>query len=127
MLVAETQIDDSEAAFDLNSDARWHVVKRVVASPLFSKSERLSGFLLFVCKLSLEGKNEEINEQAIGSNIFERSENYDAANDNIVRIHASRLRQRLKEYFVLPRGDRFPIRHRNSQGRVCSGFYSPSS
>lgn len=109
MLLAETQIGDSEAAFDLNSDPRWHVVKCVIASPLFAKSERLSGFLLFVCKLSLEGRNEEINEQAIGSNIFERPENYDAANDNIVRIHASRLRQRLKEYFALPEGADSPF------------------
>lgn len=109
MLIAETQIDDSDAAFDLNSDPRWHVVKTVIASPLFAKSERLSGFLLFVCKLSLEGKDEEINEQAIGSNIFERPENYDAANDNIVRIHASRLRLRLKEYFARPEATDSPF------------------
>lgn len=98
------QIKEPEAVVDLSTDIRWQLVQEIVASPLFSKPERLSGFLLFVCKLSLEGKQDEINEQAIGSNIFERPVNYDAANDNIVRIHAARLRQRLKQYFESPEG-----------------------
>jgi hypothetical protein len=52
--------------------------------------------------MSLEGRSAEISEQTIGENVFERSINYDAANDGIVRSHAVRLRERLKQYFAQP-------------------------
>jgi hypothetical protein len=74
-------------------------VQRIVASPQFSKSERLSSFLLFVCRLSLLGQNHKINEQNIGRAVFGRKTDYDTAVDGIVRTHATRLRQRLEQYF----------------------------
>ena len=83
----------------LTGNASWELVQRIVASPLFSKSERLSSFLLFVCRLSLLGQNHKINEQNIGRAVFGRKADYDTAADGIVRTHASRLRQRLEQYF----------------------------
>jgi hypothetical protein len=83
----------------LTGNPSWELVQRVVASPQFSKSERLSSFLLFVCRLSLLGQNHKINEQNIGRAVFERKADYDTAVDGIVRTHASRLRQRLEQYF----------------------------
>lgn len=83
----------------LTGDPSWELVQRIVASPLFSKSERLSSFLLFVCRLSLLGQNHKINEQNIGRAVFGRKADYDTAVDGIVRTHATRLRQRLEQYF----------------------------
>src|SRR6201996_8401520 len=83
----------------LTHNPSWELVQRIVASPQFSKSERLSSFLLFVCRLSLLGQNHKIHEQNIGRAIFERKADYDTAVDGIVRTHASRLRRRLEQYF----------------------------
>jgi hypothetical protein len=54
---------------------------------------------MHLCELALDGRSDEINEQSIGEALFERAPNYDPSIDGIVRSHASRLRQRLEQYF----------------------------
>jgi hypothetical protein len=85
---------------DLETDPRWHLVQRVVASSAFSRSSRLSEFLLFVSKSTLQGETAKLNEQEIGVKVFGRSSGYLPSDDNIVRANASRLRQRLAEHFA---------------------------
>lgn len=62
------------------------------------KSDRLCKFLAYVCELSLQGREHEISEVNIGAQLFGRP-NYDPTVDGIVRSHASRMRQRLDQYF----------------------------
>jgi hypothetical protein len=81
------------------ADPRWQLAERVMRSPHFSKSSRLCEFLTFVTEETLAGRGDQLNEQRIGTRVFERRVDYDAADDNIVRSHASRLRQRLETYF----------------------------
>ena len=83
----------------LGQDSRWNLVQRIVATPEFVRSPRLVSFLLFVAERSLNGEKEEINEQSIGVSVFGRRSGYDSNDDNIVRAHASRLRQKLDAYF----------------------------
>lgn len=83
----------------LGRDPRWNLVQRIVATPDFVRSPRLVSFLLFVAERSLNGEKEEINEQSIGVGVFGRRSGYDSNDDNIVRAHASRLRQKLDAYF----------------------------
>lgn len=54
---------------------------------------------MHLCELALQRRFDEINEQSIGEALFERAPNYDPSIDGIVRSHASRLRQRLEQYF----------------------------
>ena len=102
--------------------ARCHreQVRRIVASPIFVRSERLSALLTYVCEMALEGREAELNEQAIGQAVFGRSPGYDSSADGIVRTQASRLRQRLELFFqqegslepievVIPRGGYVPL------------------
>src|ERR1700733_13865955 len=100
-------------------DPRWKLIERIVAAPGFAKSARLSSFLIYIVKQSLQGRDEELNEQSIGEGVFGRSIGYDPRDDNIVRAHASRLRQRLEAYFrdeggaeplriAIPRGSYVP-------------------
>ncbi len=95
------------------------LVRRVLSSSSFAKSERLSTFLSCICELSFSGQADQINEQKIGTTVFRRRPDYDSAVDGIVRTQASRLRQRLDLYFtsegahepiriVLPRGGYVP-------------------
>lgn len=96
------------------------LVRRVVSSPTFSKSERLSALLTYVCEMTLKGRESEVNEQKIGHAVFGRAPDYDSSVDGIVRTQASRLRQRLDLYFrqegaeepiriVIPRGGYVPV------------------
>jgi hypothetical protein len=100
--------------------ARRELVRRIVHSPTFARSERLGTLLTYVCDLALKGREAEINEQKIGQAVFGRSRDYDSAVDGIVRSQASRLRQRLELYFqqegadepirvVIPRGGYVPV------------------
>jgi hypothetical protein len=88
-----------EAKTAVENDPRWELAERIVASPSFIRSPRLCSLLMHLCELALHGRSDEINEQSIGVAIFERPPNYDPSIDGIVRSHASRLRQRLEQYF----------------------------
>ncbi len=46
--------------------AHRKLVKRVIASPTFAKTERLSSFFLYICDETLKGRADELNEQRIG-------------------------------------------------------------
>jgi hypothetical protein len=119
-------VDNRETARDPSPDARlagdprWLLVQRIIASPGFVNSQRLSAFLLYVSRQCLAGKGGDLNERLIGEAVFERSPDYDPRDDNIVRSHASRLRARLEDYFErdgaaetlrvrIPRGSYAPI------------------
>lgn len=91
------QIESHSAVME---DPRWALVERIVASAAFVKSPRLCSILLFICERSLSGRNDEINELNIGIMVFGRAQNYDPSIDGIVRSHASRLRQRLEQYYA---------------------------
>jgi hypothetical protein len=100
--------------------AHRELVRRIVVSPTFAKSERLRSLLTYVCDMALKGCEDEINEQRIGHAVFGRSLDYNSSIDGIVRTQASRLRQRLDLYFeqegvnepvriVIPRGSYVPV------------------
>jgi hypothetical protein len=103
----------------LADDPRWQLVRRIVVSPAFVKSDRLCSFLLYICELNLQGRADEINEINIGARLFGRPD-YDPSVDGIVRSHASRMRQRLEQYFsgegaeepirlLIPKGAYIPV------------------
>jgi hypothetical protein len=80
-------------------DSRWKLTERIASTQAFVKSPRLSSLLLYVVKQSLDGRDSELNEQLIGERVFGRAVGYDPRDDNIVRAHASRLRQKLEAYY----------------------------
>ncbi len=99
---------------------RRELVRRIVHSPTFARSEKLGNLLTYVCDLALSGREAEINEQKIGQAVFGRSRDYDSSADGIVRSQASRLRHRLELYYrqegadepirvIIPRGGYVPI------------------
>jgi hypothetical protein len=101
------------------NDSYRELINRIVTSASFSKAERLTSLLMYICNTTLDGRAEELNEHNIGEAVFGRSRDYDSANDGIVRVQVSRLRQRLDLYFegegaeepvrvVIPRGAYIP-------------------
>lgn len=103
----------------LSPTAKRELVRRIIASGPFSKSERLSSFLLHICELEIQGRASELSEKEIGHSVFQLPIDYDPSADGIVRSHASRLRRRLEMYYmregqeedlriVIPRGSYQP-------------------
>lgn len=101
-------------------DPRWQLVTRILSSPLFQKSPRLSSFLAYICEQEMKGRRDEINEQQIGVRVFGRRAGYNSSEDGIVRSQARFLRQRLEEYFktygekeelriAIPKGSYAPV------------------
>ncbi|MEO8131852.1 MAG: hypothetical protein ABI822_32460, partial [Bryobacteraceae bacterium] len=71
----------------------------LLKSPQFSGSERLCGFLHFVVEKTLAGESEAIKEYLIATEVYRRGELYDPKADSIVRVEASRLRRKLRQYY----------------------------
>ncbi len=74
-------------------------LKRVLASPLFSRAPALSRILSYLCTKYFEGEADSIKEHTIAVEALGRSHDFDPATDTIVRVEASRLRKRLQEYY----------------------------
>lgn len=76
------------------------LVQRILASPQFEKSPRLQDFLLYIADREMEGDMGSLKEQAIGHAVFKRPQSYDPVADNIVRVQARHLRQKVEQYFA---------------------------
>lgn len=65
----------------------------------FASAERNGKFLRYVVERTLEGKSDEIKETVIATEVYGRVVDYDPKSDSIVRVEASRLRQKLRNYY----------------------------
>ena len=73
---------------------------RILGSKIFSASKRQSAFLDYVINAALDGRADKIKEFTLGIEVFERDESFDPGVDSIVRVEASRLRAKLREYYA---------------------------
>jgi hypothetical protein len=107
------------SAQNLTEKSKRELVQRVLQSPIFSSSQALQAFLRYVTDQEIAGQANEIKEQRIGCEVLGRKADYDPAEDNIVRVRAHELRNRLGRYFgtvgahepiiiTMPRGSYVP-------------------
>ena len=82
------------------SKEKRDLVDRVANSPTFQRSPRLREFLLYVAECTISDRLEEVREQQIAANVFNRKPDYNPGQDNIVRVEARSLRKRLETYFA---------------------------
>ena len=75
-------------------------LERLLQSPGFARNPRLSRFLRFLVEQHLEGRDIELKESVIGTEVFGRDPDYNPKRDAIVRTEAGRLRARLTEYYA---------------------------
>ena len=75
-------------------------VRRIAASPEFSQSERLRGFLTYIVNEALAGRADHLKGYTVGVEVFDREPDFDPSIDCIVRVEAGRLRSRLKSYYL---------------------------
>jgi hypothetical protein len=83
----------------LSSAGKRELVQRVVNGPTFAGSHAMRAFLLYIAEHAISGTPEQIKEQLIGSEVLGRKQDYDPSTDNIIRVRAHELRQRLEKHF----------------------------
>jgi TolB-like protein/tetratricopeptide (TPR) repeat protein len=79
-------------------DVREHLDK-VLASSSFTGAPRVQQFLRFVVEEALEGRAGEIKESVVAVQVFGRRSDFDSHSDSVVRVQATHLRKRLREYY----------------------------
>jgi hypothetical protein len=94
-----------QTVLDLSDDERWMITLRIVDSPHFCKSPRLSRLLLYLSEQTLLDRTELLTEHCIAIRVFEREADFDPGVDTIVRSHMVRLRQKLDQYAAENRTD----------------------
>jgi hypothetical protein len=110
-----TDLDEAKLA----NDERWLLVNRVLASEGFQRAGQLRKILLHVSRSAILEPDRVFHEYEIACDVLERRQDFDPANDNIVRAQASHLRRKLEKYFsednpsepvliVIPRGSYIP-------------------
>jgi serine/threonine-protein kinase len=83
----------------VNPDEVRECLDKVLASPSFAGAVRLQQFLRFVVEETLEGRADEIKESVVALRVFGRRGDFDSRSDSVVRVQATYLRKRLREYY----------------------------
>lgn len=81
-------------------DGRWELVERLLDSGAFRKAPRQRELLRFLARHAIDHPDETLHEQRIGHLVYQRSPDYNPAEDSIVRVEVRNLRKRLREYFA---------------------------
>lgn len=89
----------SDEAVPLSPLQKRELVNRVLAGRVFSRAPAMRAFLLYITENTLSGHTDQLKEQIIGAEVLGRRPDYNPADDNIVRVRAHELRERLARYF----------------------------
>ena len=84
------------------ADAVLAALARLHAFPEFAHSPRLTSFLDHIVAETLAGRAAELRAYSIATTVFERDKSFDAHNNSIVRVEATRLRKALRNYYDGP-------------------------
>src|SRR5512141_2890948 len=101
------------------ANIRTHL-SELLSSRCFRSSKRLGLFLTFVVDKTLSGQSDHIKEYVIATEVYGRRSDYDPQVDSTVRVEASRLRAKLRDYYAtegasasvrieLPKGSYVPV------------------
>ncbi|HBY60686.1 MAG TPA: hypothetical protein DEH78_12745 [Solibacterales bacterium] len=106
-------------------------LSRILASPGFANSPRLSRLLRYLVERAQAGEPNDLKESVIGVLVFDREPGFDPRADSIVRSSARQLRYKLEEYYrtagagdpwrvELPKGSYVPLFQQVGEGRTES-------
>jgi TolB-like protein len=110
-----------------DSGAVRRELERVLESPAFASAPRLARLLRHLVEHTLAGDQRELKEYALGLAVFDRAESFDPRIDTIVRVHARRLRARLREHYAGP-GRNSALRIGLPKGHYVASFdWAPQS
>ena len=90
MITYDVSVDPREARLAL---------ERVLSSRVFARAERSRRFLRYLVEAALAQPPMPVKEYTVAIDVFDRDASYDPSIDATVRVEASRLRGRLREYY----------------------------
>jgi Tol biopolymer transport system component len=112
----------SKAGSGVLTDGLIHShLEKILRSSEFIRSERMNSFLRYVVTASLDGRQANLTERAIGREVFSKAEDWDPSADTIVRSEARRLRSKLEVYYETS-GQKDEVRIRIPKGRYVPEF-----
>lgn len=76
-----------------------HYADKVLASPYFCNSPRQQRFLDYLISHSLNDETGQLKGYTIGIEVFDKEIDFDPSVDSIVRVEATRIRNKLREYY----------------------------
>src|SRR6266571_130746 len=100
-------------------------LEKAIASSPFATADRLRRFLRYIIEKSLAGEADVLKEYPIGVEVYGRKPDFDPRVDAIVRVEASRLRGKLREYYEAA-GREDPIRIELPKGTYVPLFIQPA-
>ena len=74
-------------------------LEKLLASPIFVKSNRQQNLLRYLFNETLIGNAQRLKGYTVGVEVFNRETNFDQGSDAIVRVEVGRLRAKLLEYY----------------------------
>src|SRR5580658_5701908 len=80
-------------------EAAREQINRLLGSNTFHASEVLRRLLRFLADKTFSGEGEDLKEYSIGLDALGKPPTYDPRQDAAVRLQASRLRQKLEDYY----------------------------
>jgi hypothetical protein len=89
----------SDKVASLSALQKRELVNRVLAGRVFNRAPAMRAFLVYITENTLSGQTEHLKEQVIGAEVLGRRPDYNPADDNIVRVRAHELRERLERHF----------------------------
>src|SRR5215475_12450098 len=75
-------------------------LERILGSQTFAKSRRLQDLLRYTVERIKLGRSDTIKEYLLAVEVFHRKPSFDPRFDSIVRVQASRLREKLEKYYA---------------------------
>jgi TolB-like protein len=94
---------------------------RILTHREFHATDKMRDFLRFVVEEKLAGRASRLKGYTIATRVFARGDDFDAAQDPVVRIQAGRLRRALERYYLVG-GVRDPIFIDIPKGRYIPYF-----
>lgn len=84
---------------DVSGTEALEHVGRILRSRTLGSSDTHRRLLEYLARKSLSGEADQLKEYTIGVEAFGKPESYDPQHDSIVRLQASRLRQKIAQYY----------------------------
>jgi Tol biopolymer transport system component len=75
-------------------------LEKILTSQTFAKSRRLQDLLRYTVERIKTGRTDSIKEYLLAVEVFNRKPSFDPRFDSIVRVQASRLREKLEKYYA---------------------------
>ena len=88
-----------DLTFSVHSEEALQQFDRIVRSTIFQKAARSKRLLEYLVHASTSTPPSPVKEYILALEVFDRGSNYDPSVDATVRVEASRLRGRLREYY----------------------------